>query len=156
MCFCVDTWLHYRLSSDSHVCGRPHDAIQHYCHLVFWTLIRRYLRNDVLQRIMGNFSSKHVITMTYKTCELWGTMDKKEFKLPVDADNIPTGVLLSTQTCACVVRCVEDVRKWNAETKLDSYTQQKKKIMLWKLKSLVAWGLCRTVPKEISAMAGVE
>ena len=83
-------------------------------------------------------------------------MDDWEFKLPVDANNVPTGVLLNPQTCAATQYFIEKAREWNAIEKQGNYTKQQKKIWLWKLKAEVARGLCRAAQNALRDMAGLS
>ena len=143
------------MQSDSRVCGRPAEAITQYCHLLYWKLVKKYLHEDVLQRIMQGFNSKHVVTTLYSETESWGPMDEKEFNLPVDVDNIPAGVVAHAQTSGMLHYLVEKVREWNTKDKPESYTKKHKKIWLWKLKAHVATSLCYAAQKELRAIGGV-
>ena len=122
---------------------------------MYWNLLKKYLHEDVLRRIMHGSNSEHVVATPYYEIEVWGTVDEKEFKLPVDADNIPAGVMVNAQTSGLVRHHVEKAQAWIAKTKPGAYTKQQRKIWLWKLKACVATSLCQTAQSELRAIAGV-
>ena len=74
--------------------------IAHYCHLVFWMLVRRFLDMEEYNTIMGpNFKQTHSSGVMENSRVrvnshnlVWYSLDESAFELPVDLTNIPAAV----------------------------------------------------------------
>jgi hypothetical protein len=73
--------------------------IAHYCHLVFWMLVRRFMDIEEYQTLMGpNFKQTHSSGVMDNSRVrsshnlVWYSLDEAAFELPVDLSNIPAAV----------------------------------------------------------------
>jgi hypothetical protein len=129
------------------------EHVQHYCHLVFWTLCKAHLTPQKLQAMLGSaFNLEHHTVNRSTQYVTWSNLDEKKFGLPVDLGNVPKAVMDSGMwNAGDWVRVREMARKWVDCQCEKVYTKQQRRVWLWRFKALVAETLCKEAQKEILA-----
>ncbi len=126
------------------------EHVQHYCHLVFWTLAKTHLTPQMLQGMLGRSFNLAQTSSNNTQYVTWSKIDEKKFGLPVDLDNVPKAVIDSDMwQAALLVRVEEMARKWAVCQCEKVYSKQQRRGSLWRLKALVVEMLCKVAQKEI-------
>jgi hypothetical protein len=126
------------------------EHVQHYCHLVFWTLAKTHLTPQMLHGMLGSSFNLAQTSSNNTQYVTWSNIDEKKFGLPVDLDNVPKAVMDSDMWQAALrVRVEEMARKWAACQCEKVYSRQQRRVSLWRFKALVVEMLCKVAQKEI-------
>ena len=128
--------------------------VRHYCHLVFWTLLKTHLAPEKLQGVLGeSFSLAHQNTTCNSQYVTWSNVDEKKFGLPVDLDNVPAAAMDSEKWNHAYMMAVEKkARRWaDDDARVNVYGKNQRRTTLWLFKSLVVEKLCEAVQKELLA-----
>ncbi len=126
------------------------EHVQHYCHLVFWTLAKTHLTPQMLHGMLGSSFNLAQTSSSNTQYVTWSNIDEKKFGLPVDLDNVPKAVMDSDMWQAALRVRVEDMaRKWAACQCEKVYSKQQRRVTLWRFKALVVEMLCKVAQKEI-------
>jgi hypothetical protein len=126
------------------------EHVQHYCHLVFWTLAKTHLTPQMLHGMLGSSFNLAQTSSNNTQYVTWSNIDEKKFGLPVDLNNVPKAVMDSDMWhTALRVRVEEMARKWAACQCEKVYSRQQRRVSLWRFKALVVEMLCKVAQKEI-------